>query len=314
MSSLTRILTTSRLRPTLLGVITLGFLTSNAICAVPVTEKDAIEIVRAFCERANVTFPEAKDVPLTKRLGPATRKVMSGRNCIRFMSGDLSAAIDCDSAELTFFMNGYRMREIGRTGPPKKPPCEVLKRARQLRDCAYRAHKGTLKLSHITFTTAQGYWRAGWRILVDGYEPLYANNISVEFCESGELLSYMCRRWCDTVSTKVGVGDEAAIEASAPAAEKIAKRFKLRKRGFTAAGAEPRGLFVLVPNWILDPDRPDWEVMDPKGADAKLAWVVDWHYAHSDQFQGKVEYPMPPDVTVYVEASSGKVIGGSCTP
>ena len=85
-----------------------------------------------------------------------------------------------------------------------------------------------------------------------------------------------------------------------------------RVPGFVFKSLQDASLRIVAPNWLLDPERTIW-IFDHIPKEVRLCWVVRFATVNSKSEPSPEYHFIPPDIIVYIDASTGEVVGGTFT-
>lgn len=88
-----------------------------------------------------------------------------------------------------------------------------------------------------------------------------------------------------------------------------------RRDGFVTKTLMSCELKVAVPNWLLDPKRATW-IGNNAPKETRLCWIVRFETRDTKERkdeQGKTYKLMSPQITIYIDAATGEVVGAMFT-
>lgn len=179
-----------------------------------------------------------------------------------------------------------------------------------------------LKLKNATFNVGvtPACWAFEWDRIIDGYswdESGWSEGVSLVFHETKGLVSVgnnvytPLPKKLDVVMTR----DQAIAKATicAPLVERTPFYKSCRLDGFVLNGMISCELKVSVPNYLLDPQRANWERTTPPD-ETRLCWVVRFTTVDSKADQRNMKGKLiPPDIIIYLDAATGECVGANFT-
>lgn len=109
-------------------------------------------------------------------------------------------------------------------------------------------------------------------------------------------------------SLDVKMTQEEAIDKAikiAPMVQQTPFHHRHRVPGFVICGIKQAKLEIVIPNWLLDPERAIW-IREKPVEETRLCWVVRLPTRASKE---KISKLLPPEIRVFLDAATGECVG-----
>ena len=179
----------------------------------------------------------------------------------------------------------------------------------------YRLDKFDFNVSNPSIWTIRWQRYAG-DFAYDNTNQLLSNYASISFHETLGIGNCAIQSFLPDPSSLVVkvTSEEALLKASkvVPLIENTPYYQKGRVSGFVVKSLKEASLRVVVPNWLLDPHRATW-IHSKIPDEVRLCWVIRFTTVNSRPEPDPKYSLVPPEIIVYVDASTGEIVGGTFT-
>lgn len=248
------------------------------------------------------------------------------------MFGSLGVQVWAESMRLAGVYN-YRLAKELENAPSSSLPTLTLEAAIQRAEDYLARWKIALPNEKALGTARfDGSYRSCWEIRWtrsenghpwDDFNPDELESVYVIFHETRGLVGIGNNIYSPSPkSFEIHIVREEAItkaEKYVPLVQRTPYYRQARKGGFVVSGVKCCDLKIVAPNWLLDPKRASWMPEKPS-EETRLCWVIRFTTVDSiaDKRDVRDENGKPlkliaPDILIYLDASTGEVVGANFT-